>query len=81
MSLVIADDWLKTAQLTERELLQEIVLMLFKQERITLGQASTWLEIDRFSFQQLLAARQIPVHYGIADYQSDMDTIHKQGWN
>lgn len=26
MSLVIADDWLTTAQLTEHELLQEIVL-------------------------------------------------------
>lgn len=81
MSLTIADEWLKTAQLTEDELLQEIVLLLFQQERLTLGQASTWLGIDRLTFQQLLVKRKIPVHYDIGEYEADLHTIQQQGWN
>lgn len=80
MSLIIPDEWLATTQLSEHELLQELVLLLFQQERLTLGQASTWLGIDRLSFQQLLATRQIPVHYGVEDYEADLRTIRQQGW-
>jgi predicted HTH domain antitoxin len=79
MSLVIPDEWLTTSQLTEEELLQELVLMLFQQERITLGQASTWLGIDRLSFQQFLAERHIPVHYGIEEYEADRVTVRQHG--
>jgi predicted HTH domain antitoxin len=78
MTLVISDEWLQTTHLTEGELLQEIVILLFQQERLTLGQASTWLGIDRLTFQQLLAERQIPVHYGIQEYEADLETIRQQ---
>jgi predicted HTH domain antitoxin len=40
MSLVIPDELLKAARMSEAELMQEIVLMLFGQEKLTLGRAS-----------------------------------------
>lgn len=79
MSRVISDEWLSVAQYSERELLQELVLLLFQQERLTLGQASTWLGVDRLTFQQLLAERRIPVHYGVEEYQADLRTLRDQG--
>jgi len=81
MTLTISDEWLSTIHLTAEELLQEMVILLFQQERLTLGQASTWLGIDRFTFQQMLAARQIPVHYGMEEYEADLETIRQQGLN
>lgn len=80
MTLVISDEWLTTTHLTEDEMRRELVILLFQQERITLGQASTWLGIDRLSFQQFLAERHIPVHYGIEEYETDLATIRQQGW-
>lgn len=80
MALLINDEWLQQTHLNEEELLQELVLLLFQQERLTLGQASTWLRMDRLSFQQLLAQRKIPVHYGIAEFEADIKTIRQQGW-
>lgn len=77
MSLTIPDEWLSTTHLTEHELLQEIVVLLYQQERLTLGQASTWLGMDRLTFQQILAERQIPVHYGVDDYKADLDTLRR----
>ncbi len=80
MALVIPDDWITKTHLTEDEVLKELVIALFQQERLTLGQASTWLGIDRLTFQRFLAERHIPVHYGIAEYDADMATIRQQEW-
>lgn len=81
MSLMISDKWLATTRLSEQELLQELVLLLFQQNRLTLGQASTWLDIDRLTFQDLLAQRKIPVHYGIEDYEVDLANIEAEETN
>ena len=37
MSLVISDEVLQTIQMSESELLTEIAILLFEQERFTLG--------------------------------------------
>jgi predicted HTH domain antitoxin len=78
---MISDKWLATTRLSEQELLQELVLLLFQQNRLTLGQASTWLDIDRLTFQDLLAQRKIPVHYGIEDYEVDLANIEAEETN
>jgi predicted HTH domain antitoxin len=78
---MISDKWLATTRLSEQELLQELVLLLFQQNRLTLGQASTWLDIDRLTFQDLLAQRKIPVHYGIEDYEGDLANIEAEETN
>lgn len=40
MSLVISDEVLQAAKMTGAELMREVAVMLFQQERITLGRAS-----------------------------------------
>jgi predicted HTH domain antitoxin len=46
-------------------MLQEIAILLFQQERLTLAQASRLANLPRWAFQKLLASRHIPVHYNV----------------
>ncbi len=75
MSLVISDDIIRASGLSERELLLEIVLMIFRQDKISLGKASELLKLHRMQFQQLLADRGICVHYDVAEFQEDLKTL------
>ena len=42
MPLTVSDELLRTAHLSEVELLQEIAVTLFQQDRLTLGQAAAF---------------------------------------
>lgn len=75
MSVTITDDVLQAAHLSEAELRQELALVLFQQERLTLAQAARLAGLDRFRFQHLLASRNIPVHYDIEDFEEDLETL------
>ena len=75
--MIIPDSLLETAHMSESELRQEIAILLYQKERITLAQASRFAEMGRLPFQHLLASRGIPVHYGVEDFQQDLDTLHR----
>ncbi|MEA5448298.1 UPF0175 family protein [Leptolyngbya sp. CCNP1308] len=75
MSLTISDDLVKASGLSERELFLEIVLMLFRQEKISLGKASELMGLHRMQFQKLLADRDICVHYDVAEFQEDLKAL------
>lgn len=75
MSLVISDDIVRASGLPEHELFLEIVLMLFRQDKISLGKASELMGLHRMQFQKLLADRGICVHYDIAEFQEDLNTL------
>ncbi|MEA5499134.1 UPF0175 family protein [Limnoraphis robusta] len=77
MSLVISDEIVKASGLSESELLLEIVLMLFQQEKISLGKASELMGVHRMQFQNLLADRDICVHYNVAEFQEDLKIIEE----
>jgi predicted HTH domain antitoxin len=79
MSIVIPDDVLQAANLSEDELLQELALLLFQQHRLTLAQASRLAKLDRISFQQLLASRHIAIHYDVNDFEDDLNTLRGLG--
>ncbi len=68
MSLVVSDEIVRASGLSEEELLLEIVLLLFKQDKISLGKAAKLLEMPQIRFQRLMAARGICVHYDVAEY-------------
>ena len=51
MSLIISDDIVKASGLSEEELLLEIVLMLFRQDKISLGKASELMGMHRMQFR------------------------------
>lgn len=79
MSILISDDILQSARLTEDELKQEIAVLLFQKEKLTLAQASRFAGMSRLQFQHLLASRKIPVHYDIAEFNEDLKTLKESG--
>ncbi|MDB9389960.1 UPF0175 family protein [Microcystis aeruginosa] len=77
MSLVISDDLVRASGFSENELFLEIVLMLFRQDKISLGKASELMGMHRMQFQKLLADRGICVHYDVAEFQEDLKTLQE----
>lgn len=75
MSLLVSDEIIQASGLSEKELLREIVIMLFQQEKISLGKASELLGIHRMQFQKILADRNICVHYDVFEFQEDIKTL------
>lgn len=75
MSLIISDDILHTTRMSEAELLQEIAVLLYQKDKLTLGQASKLAKMSQLQFQHLLASRQIPIHYDVAEFESDLKTL------
>lgn len=75
----IPDELLQTAHMSEAEMLQEIAVLLYTKEKITLAQASRLAEMDRLQFQHLLASRSIPVNFGVSDFEQDLDTLRSLG--
>jgi len=77
MSLVIPDDILHATRMSATELSQEIAVLLFHQDKLTLGQASRLAGMSQWQFQHLLASRHIPVHYDVAEFEEDLKTLQE----
>jgi predicted HTH domain antitoxin len=77
MAVVIPDETVRATKLTDDELRREIAVMLFAQEKLTLGRAAELAGMLQIEFQRLLGERQIPMHYGVEDYRRDMETLRR----
>jgi predicted HTH domain antitoxin len=80
MGLVISDEFLQTAHISEGDLKLEIALLLFQQEKITLGTASQFAGMNQLEFQRTLGSRKIPIHYGVEDFRQDLRTLEANDW-
>lgn len=80
MSLVISDEIVKASGLSEADLLLEIMILLFQQDKISLGKASELLGTNQIWFQRFLANRGICVHYDVAEFQEDLQHLRAKGW-
>lgn len=79
MSMVISDEVVKASGMSEEELFLEIVLLLFKQDKISLGKAAELLNMSQISFQRLIADRGICIHYDVAEFQEDIQHLTAKG--
>jgi len=79
MSVVIPDEIVYTTHMSAAELLREIAILLYQREKLTIGQASQLAEMNQIQFQFLLASRQIPLHYDVADFEADLQTLDELG--
>lgn len=77
MSIEIPDDILSATGMSEPELMQEIAVLLFQKEKLSIGQASRLAGMSRLQFQHLLASRQIPLHYDVAEFEADLETLRE----
>ncbi len=78
MTLIIPEDVLQSAHMSEAEMRIEIAVMLFASEKLTLGQAARLAALDRIAFQHLLASRRISPNYGIAEFEADLETLDQR---
>jgi predicted HTH domain antitoxin len=75
MSLEIPDEILSATGISASELMQEIAVLLFQKEKLSIGQATRLAGLNRFQFQHLLASRRIPIHYDVSDFESDLEML------
>lgn len=75
MSIVISDELIDATHMTQAELLQEIATSLYEKGKLSLGKASKLAQMNRIQFQFLLASRQIPINYGIEDFDAELKTL------
>ena len=79
MSVIVPDEILTATRMNETEMRQEIAVMLFQREKLTLAQASRFANMHRVAFQHLLASRRIPIHYGVEDFEQDIQNLREIG--
>ncbi|NES87668.1 MAG: UPF0175 family protein [Moorea sp. SIO2B7] len=79
MTLTIYDEILQASEMTEYELLIEIAILLFQQDKISLGKASDLAQMNPIEFQKLLTERNICIHYDVTEFQEDLQELPKQG--
>jgi predicted HTH domain antitoxin len=79
MSVLISRELLSATRMTASEMRQEIAVMLFQKEKLTLAQAGRFAGLHRVAFQHLLASRQIPLHYGVTDFEQDLQQLQELG--
>lgn len=79
MSVVIPDDIVSASGMSADELLQELAVVLYQREKLTLGQASRLAGISQLQLQHLLASRHIPLHYDVADFEADLGVLREAG--
>ena len=79
MPVVISDETLRVAGLTEREALVEIACRLFGAGKLALWPAAKLAGVNRVGFEQALSERQIPIYRpdedDLADDIAALDTL------
>lgn len=77
MTLHIPDALLEAINLTEKDILLRLAIELYREEEISIGRASSLAQMHLIQFQQELAKRKIPMHYGIEDLERDIETLDR----
>ena len=75
MIVEIPDKVIEQTGLSSREFLLKIAVLLFQEEKLSLGQASELAGMHQSAFQKELATRKIALHYGKDDFERDLETI------
>jgi predicted HTH domain antitoxin len=78
MPVVISDETLKAAGLTEREAVVEFACRFFDANKLALWPAAKLAGLSRSEFEQELMNRKIPVYRpSLQDLADDMDAISR----
>ena len=75
MKIEIPDDVLLQSNLGEAELKVELALFLYQKNIMTLESASHFAGVDSHSFQKMMGANKIAIHYTQQDLDDDLKTL------
>jgi predicted HTH domain antitoxin len=73
--LTIDNKILEWANISEKQLLEEVAIMLYKKEKLTFCQAAKSANLSYSDFQELLGQKEIAVNYDEEMLIEDMETI------
>lgn len=79
MSVIIPDDILQSARMSEAELKLEIAIMLFQKDKISIGKARHLAGMNLLEFQREIARRGICIHYDVEEFEEDIKTLRGLG--
>ena len=79
MTLTVPDTLFDATRMSEQEILQELAIVLYKKEKLSIGQASQLAQMGRIQFQNFLASRMIPINYDVEDFEADIETLKRLG--
>lgn len=75
MILNVPDEFISPLKLKEEELLLELAVALYAAEKLSFGKARALAGLDWLRFRQILAERNIPSHYNLEDFKSDLKAV------
>ncbi len=61
------------------ELRRELALQLYRENLLSFGNARRLAGITKMDFHNLLGERQIPRHYDMEDYETDLENLEQWG--
>ena len=77
MTITIEDDLMKNVKITPEEAKLDFAIGLFIDYKVTLGQAANIAHLTQAQFIKELGKRKIPIHYGIDEFNKDVETLKK----
>jgi predicted HTH domain antitoxin len=75
MGMLIDDELLHAARMSEPELKLELAALLYQRERLTLGQAARLAGLSQARLRLTLGARGIPPNYGVTELAEDLAVV------
>jgi predicted HTH domain antitoxin len=77
VNLIISDEVLEAAELSERDLRIELALALYTRGNLSLGKAAEVAEVSVSELMRQMGDREIPLNYDAADLEHDLRTLRK----
>lgn len=77
MSVLITDDIIKQANMSEPEFKLELAVFLYSNDILAMGKASEFAGLPKAIFQKILSERGINVSYDKEEFDRDLATIRK----
>jgi predicted HTH domain antitoxin len=79
VSIEIPREILHATRMTPQDLKLELAISLFQQGKLSFGKAREMTGMTVWAFQQMLAGREISLHYDVTDYEEDKATLKELG--
>jgi predicted HTH domain antitoxin len=79
MSVLISDELLQAANMSDAELKTELAVLLYQQKKLGLSKARELAGVALVEFQQELARRQIPVFDDLASLETEISHLKMLG--
>jgi predicted HTH domain antitoxin len=77
MTITIPDEAVSDLDLSPERVRLELAVALFADNKATLARAARIAGLPYLKFQLELGQRQIPMHYGIEDWEADLRTLRE----